>query len=291
MENKIKLFKASHFLLLFPVLLLFNCYEDVDYSGYLRSTDRVNDRFVQSNEWNKNHPLKNLVVNTDNYQVLVAADNHIGGVTNFKLMLEASKKTGNAAFVLVGDIVTGKKDDYLVFKNLLPNIDEVPYFLMVGNHDLYYDGWKLYYDYFGTTTYYFSIQTPTAKDIFICLDSGGGTLGNKQLAWLKNILTTERDVYRNCIVFTHVNFFRNRHTGSTNLLVPEINVLLDLFVHYCVDMVITGHDHIPFVHVFGNTTYITLAALADFDRNASYLKLGINEGKAGYEFISLQPIK
>lgn len=291
MANKIKYFKARHLLLLFPVLFFFNCYPDADFTGFIRSTDRVNDRFEQSEEWNKNHPFINLVVNTNNYQILVAADSHIGGVKNFNLLLDEAKKPANTAFVLVGDIVTGKKEDYLVFKNQLPDFAKTPYFLLTGNHDLYFDGWKLFYDYFGSSTYYFTIQTPAAKDIFICLDTGGGTLGDKQLAWLKNILSTERDNHRHCFVFTHVNFFRNRHTGSTNLLVPEINVLLDLFVQHRVNMVITGHDHIPFVHVFGNTTYITLAALADFDRNASYLKLGITEGKTGYEFISLQPIK
>jgi len=265
-------------------LFIAGCNSNLDFSGFIYSPDRVDSRFEQSDAWNKIHPFKKLIVNQENYQILVSGDNHIGGLTNFNIMLNEAKKPENLAFVMVGDIVTGKKEDYLAFKNELPDFGEVPYFLMVGNHDLYFDGWKIFYEYFGSSTYYFTVQTPTVKDIYICLDSGGGTLGDKQLAWLKNLLKTERDNYRNCIVFSHVNFFRDRHTGSTNPLVPELEVLLDLFSKYHVNMVIMGHDHVRAIDKFGYTTYLTMDALKDGVENASFLKLSIKEGKVVYEF-------
>jgi hypothetical protein len=269
-------------------MFLSNCSGDLDLSGFLHSHDRVNTRFEQSEAWNKTHPFKILHTDSENYQLLVAADNHIGGLKNFKIFLEEAKLPENLAFVLVGDFVTGKKEDYLAFKNELPDFDEVPYFLMAGNHELYFDGWKTFYEFFGSSTYYFSVQTPTVKDLYICLDSGSGTLGNKQIAWLKNVLETERENYKNCIVFSHVNFFRGRHTRSTNPLVAELEVLMGLFADNKVNMVIMGHDHIRAVNPFGYTTYLTLDAMLDNFSKASFMKLKISEGKVGFEFREIE---
>lgn len=111
-------------------LLFSNCNGELDFGGLLQSPDRVNTRFEQSDAWNKTHPFKTLHTNSENYQLLVAADNHIGGLKNYRILLEEAKLPENLGFVLVGDIVTGKKEDYLVLKNELPDFAEVPYFLM-----------------------------------------------------------------------------------------------------------------------------------------------------------------
>lgn len=267
-----------------PILIFSNCTSNLDFSGYIRSTDRVNNRFEQSEEWNKLHPFKTIAVSADNYQLLVAADNHIGPTNNLKKLVELTNNPENTALVLVGDIVTGKQEDYLVLKDLLANVTKIPHFSLVGNHDLYFDGWKNFYAYFGSSVYYFSVETPVAKDLFICLDSGGGTLGDKQLAWLKSVLENQRTIFRHCVVFSHVNFFRNRHTGSTNPLVPEIQTLLDLFSKHSVNMVISGHDHFRATQVFGKTTFVTLDAALDAMHNASFLKLAVKNGTVTYDF-------
>jgi len=273
---------------IFLLLLIFTgCNQQSDLSGMFYSFDRVNDRFLQSDVWNKTHSYKNLTVISENYQLLVAADNHIGGLVNLNKMIVEARKPENLAMVFVGDVVSGQKEDYDKLKNVLPDINEVPYFLIVGNHDLYFDGWKTFYEYFGSSSYYFTVQTPQNKDIFICLDSGGGTLGAKQLAWLKNLLSSELSNYRNCIIFTHVNFFRENHTRSTNILETELEVLLPLFAKYQVDMVIMGHNHSRSITDFGNTTYLTMDALKDGVSNASFVKLQVSEDKVGYTFQEL----
>jgi UDP-2,3-diacylglucosamine pyrophosphatase LpxH len=272
------------------VAILSGCSSKLDFSGFLFPDDLVDSRFVQSDQWNQTHPFKNLVVTSENYQLLVAADSHIGPIGNFNKFLTQASKPENTAFVMVGDIVSGHKEDYLVFKNALPDFNLVHYFLMAGNHDLYFDGWKSFYEDFGSSTYYFTVQTPTQSDLYICLDSGSGTLGGKQLAWLKNVLSTKRANYRNCVVFSHVNFFRNRHTGSTNPLVDELYVLMDLFAENRVDMVISGHDHVRSINNFGFTTYITLGAILDNFPQASFLKLKVTSTKADYEFVDLKSL-
>lgn len=284
MENKLKIVFSTFVL----TLLLTGCNNVLDFSGFIYSPDRVDDRFVQSDTWNQIHPFKTLTVNSDTYQILIAGDSHIGGLVNFDKLVNEAKKPENTAFVMVGDIVTGQKTDYDKLKNGLPDFSQVPYFLMVGNHDVYFNGWKTFYEYFGSSTYYFLVQTPTAKDIYICLDSGGGTLGEKQLAWLKNVLEKERQNSRNCVIFSHVNFFRDHHSGSTNPLETELEVLLPLFAKNRVNMVIMGHDHDRAIDKLGLTTYLTMDALKDNVFNASFVKLKITENKLGYEFQNIR---
>ncbi|MCK5839788.1 MAG: metallophosphoesterase [Bacteroidales bacterium] len=268
-------------------LLLSGCYKDLDLSGFIRSTDRVNTRFTQSEQWNSQHPFHEIIVAENNYSILVAADSHVGGTINFDKFVNEASEPDISAFVMVGDIVTGKEEDYAVFRQLLPSFDTVPYFLMAGNHDLYFDGWKTFYDYFGSSTYIFTIKTNQATDLFICLDTGGGTLGNKQLIWLENILQQSRSNYRNCTVFTHNNFSRPRKTMSTNPLVEELHILLDLFAAHDVNLVINGHDHSRAEEFFGGTTYLILDALLDGAPDASYLKLSVHNGEISYEFIDI----
>ena len=161
---------------------------------------------------------------------------------------------------------------------------------MIGNHDLYFDGWKQFYTHFGSTTYLFTVETPEASDLFICLDTGSGTLGSNQLEWLKNMLQEERPNYRKCVIFTHNNLFRIRHTTSTNPFVEEVRVLSELCLKHEIDMVITGHDHERNAVKFGNTTHITMDALQDISENAGYFTLFINQGEIDFEFVELKQI-
>jgi len=284
MANKIKLSTIKHLTLFTWVVLLSNCSDDKDLSGAIYASDSVNDRFEQSIEWNKIHPSKHFELTSEHYSILVGADSHIGGTKNFNALVAEARKPENLALVMIGDLVSGQKEDYEILNQNLPSFNEVPYFLMVGNHDLFFNGWKTFYEYFGSSTYYFTVSTPTANDIYICIDSGSGTIGNKQLEWLISLLTTERANYRNCIVLTHVNFFRNHNQIATNPLVDEIYVLLDLFAKNQINLVITGHDHRKAVYVFGNTTYITLNSIADSNKTPSYLNINISDQKADYEF-------
>jgi len=284
MANRI--IKIFSFILLI-LLVIPGCYKDVDYTGFIRSTDRVNKRFSQSIQWNNQNPDREIILNTNNYNLMVAADCHIGGTINFEKLLSISKAPETSSLFIVGDITTGRKEDYDIIKQILDETDSVSYFLITGNHDLYFDGWKTFFSYFGSSTYTVSIETPQAKDLYICIDTGGGTVGDKQLAWLRDILRNTRNNFRHCVVITHNNFFRNRFTTSTNPLVEELYVLLELFMEHHVNLVITGHDHQRYEEVFGTTTYITLDALIDGLSNASCLKIIVTDESTGYQFIKL----
>ena len=185
---------------------------------------------------------------------------------------------------MVGDLTTGLRHDYSLFQQHLPDQDSLHSFLIAGNHDMFSEGWEEFYSRFGSSSYFFTIKTPVARDLFICLDTGGGTLGDKQLEWLINLLQTNRTKYRRCIVFTHNNILRPRHVETTNPFIEELHVLFDIFTEYQVDMVVTGHDHKHDATVFGKTTYIIMDALKDGSNNAGYMKIGVNKGVIDYTF-------
>jgi len=269
-------------LFLMPLLLI-SCIGDADLTGFIRSTDRIEDRFAISMEYNAD--LERIVqVESDVYELIIAADIHIGDTVNYNRFLKDALLPEIAAMVLVGDIVTGRKEDYELLNRVLPAVNQRHAFLLTGNHELYFDGWKHFNRLFGSSVYSFTVVTPTGRDLYICLDSGSGTLGKSQMKWLRNMLESSRKNYRYCVVFTHNNLFRNRFTFSTNPPENEVIVLMDLFLEHNVDMVVTGHDHIRAINLFGNTTYVTLDALADYHFNASYMKLRAANAGLSYRF-------
>jgi len=261
------------------------CIGDADLTGFIRSTDRIEDRFKASMQWNALNPFKTIIVGTEEYNLLVSADLHVGKTEYYQAFLTRGLQSDIEAMVFVGDFVTGKEADYEIFHQLLPDYQTKPSFLLTGNHELYFDGWKHFQRLYGTSVFYFTVETPSATDLYICLDSGSGTLGKSQLAWLKDLLQQDRNLYDQCVIFSHVNFFRNRFTPTATPLVNELLVLLDLFEKHQVNLVIVGHDHVRSLNQLGNTTYLTLDALIDGTPNASYIILKKAIPGLTYEFI------
>ncbi len=268
------------------IMLFFAC-DYFEMRGFVASYESADERFDQSSDWNDKHPFKDVSFPDDDYTICVMADSHVGGTDNLNVFIDDAIGINAVAAVMVGDITSGHAVDYLKFIDRLPDQDVLLTFSVVGNHDLYFDGWKKFYDLFGSTTYYFSVTTPVASDLYICLDTGSGTLGSSQYAWLKKVLENDRPQYRHCVVFTHNNLFRVRHTTVTNPCVEELRALSDLTVRHAVDMVITGHDHKRNLVKLGNTTHITLDALKDGCANAGYCNLHVHDDIIEHKFVSL----
>lgn len=268
--------QTMRLLLIVSILFVAGC-EKIDIRGTFVSYESVNERFEQSMQWNQQNPYKELTAPAEDYELFVMGDSHVGGIKNLNSFLKGAVDANALAIVMAGDLTTGKADDYIVFSENFANSGGIDIFLMAGNHDLYFDGWKEFRSRFGSSTYYFTVRTPDTTDLFICLDSGSGTLGSKQLSWLKELLKDERPKHRHCVVITHVNFFRARHTSSTNPQVEELQVLMDLFLTHRVDMVITGHDHKKSSEKIGVTRYVIMNALLDDFKDAGYLVLSVEK--------------
>lgn len=250
----------------------------------LISTETANYRFNQSNEWNKHHPELAISVTANDYTILSVADCHVGTTTNLNRFFVIAKTTPFNVIVMNGDLTLGHDYDYDAFEKCLPDRDSIPLFLIAGNHDIYFNGWEEYFARFGSSTYVFTVNTPQATDLFICLDSSGGTLGEDQMNWFEQVLLNRRKDYRHCFVITHNNMFRERHSTSTNPFVEELHTLISLFTKFHVDMVITGHDHHCADSMFGVTRYVQLDAMNDGASNAGYFKLNVKNEEVIYSF-------
>ena len=255
--------------------------------GPTSSSEPVDKRFSESMEWNMKHPYTEINVESDDYTILTMADIHVGGTINLDRFLNIARNAKPAAVIIDGDLNGGKAEEYDTFEKHFPKNDSLRSFYLAGNHDLWHNGWEDFYSRFGSSSYYFTVITPAGTDLFICLDTGGGTLGKLQTEWFTEILQTMRSSYRRCVVITHINLFRPRKTESTNLVEEELVFLMDLFARHNVDMVITGHDHVRNVEVFGVTTYIVVDALEDGLSNAGYMNMRVKNGEIGYEFVSI----
>jgi predicted phosphodiesterase len=277
--------KTLYFLL---ATFLCSCSKDLDLRGLFYSEDNADERFEQSMSWNTMHESVDLETETDQYSFLVAGDVHAGGTENLDRFISRTETEEIKFAVIVGDLTTGHEADYLVFDEHASTNLSKTHFFITGNHDLFFDGWNSYYAHFGSSTYTFTVTTPAASDLFICLESGSGTLGSKQFNWLRNVLGNERSSYRNCTVFTHTNFFREHQTSSTNPMAEELEELLSLFSENNVNIVIMGHDHKHSEEWLGNTLYLTLDALEDNFEDASFAKIVIGEGNISYRFMPVQ---
>jgi 3',5'-cyclic AMP phosphodiesterase CpdA len=269
------------------LLLLISCRYDLDVTGFVYTPVPVKERFEKSVQWNSDHPPRETMIEGDNYTVLVGSDSHVGGTHNLSCMISQALEEGAAMIAIAGDLSTGWPEDYDIAVAELEGAGTIPVCVVPGNHDLYFGGWESFFSNFGASAYTMAVHTTDTSDLFIFLDTGGGTLGSGQLEWLKQLLQEQREDYRYATVITHVNFFRNRFTTSTNILNEEVIVLLDLFAKQRVDIVIQGHDHKRHEELFGSTTYITLDALKDGTGSASFLQLHVGKEKISYNFIDL----
>lgn len=281
MENKL-----IHIIFIYLIISLSAC-NYADIGGAFITEKSINQRFVESQNHNKFQQPITINIPTDNYKMAVMADVHIGSTLNFDKAISKIKNQNYNALILNGDICNGNKSDFNRYFAHIKQVEPIPYFPLVGNHELYFSGWANYLAYFGSSTYYFSIKSNKAEDLIICLDTGSGTLGSKQLAWFKNLLATKRKGYRNCIVFTHNNLYRIRHTSSTNPLTEELLVMTELFARYRVNMVVAGHDHRKNVQTLGNTVHITLNAMVDGFEHADFLTISSNDGIVSYQFTEI----
>ena len=262
------------------------CYES-DMKGMFVGDRSSNERFSDSQTYNNTHPFMDLLSPTESYTILGFADSHLGPTAHLDQMIEDGIDMGAVAVLMAGDLSSGHEKDYQIFEEHLPHPDTLMTFPIAGNHDLYFEGWEHFYHRFGTSTFYFTVTTPSTSDLYVALESGGGTLGSLQLEWLKEVLLTERPNHRKCVIVTHNNLFRFHRTGSTNPQIEELYVLMELFTKHDVNMVITGHDHLRSENTFGLTTHITMDALKDEASNASYLKLDLVDGELVSSFTVL----
>lgn len=246
----------------------------------------VNERFQQSMDYKMvTEPLVFSVPSSD-YDVYVCTDVHVDETTNNldAFVADYLADADAAPFALcLGDIINATGHYELFMDHIKPILDSPVDTLLctVGNHDIYYNQWDIYRSYFKTSTYTFEVQMPGGmKDLWICLDSGAGTVGSKQMEWLeKTLANTSKAGYRHTIIFTHTHFFRKDDSQShtSNFNTEEGYALMNLFSENGVDLVLSGHDHYRETTHFKGVEYRVIDALQDHYPNAFYAIITLSD--------------
>lgn len=289
-------------ILILPFVALAACNPNYDMPGMFNgSSVRADERFVQSMQYNDKAGYAHVIVPED-YRIYACTDSHVDSTTrNLEQFVKAYKADINCPFAIhLGDLINAK-DNYPRFFQAMAVKPDKPVigkelgdtvFYTLGNHDLYFNQWEEYKKYIPTSTYWFDTRTKEGKllDLFICLDSGEGTLGVKPLKWLNDILAEKSEAgYRHIIVFTHTHMFKQDDSQghTSNYSMEETYDITSLLTRYGVEMYWSGHDHSREITKYGGVTYIVVDSLEDPDPNPFYMI--VNMGNyISYDFISLK---
>lgn len=290
--------KKYSILFAFAAVLASCAHGNLDMAGmFSGSSPRSDSRFETSNAYNEHHGFPVVMVD-DTYRVYVCTDTHVDtSIYNLGVWMRAYKSDSQCPFAIhLGDLVNAD-GHYPLFDSAMHIVPEGyvsgkdTLFVTVGNHDIYYGQWTQFVEYFRTASYLFETKSKTTGqllDLYICLDSSDGTIGRKQMAWLKDVLTKAQDKkYRHIIVYTHTHVFKqDASQGHTsNYSIEETYELLGLMSQYGVELVMMGHDHSREVTSYGGCTYIIVDSMQDIQRDPYYMVLSIGE-KIRYDFVN-----
>ena len=271
--------KTKHLILLTATLVLASC-NRLDVTGmFFSSGTHTEDRVAQWLEWNDQHSATVINGAPDQYNIYVCSDIHLEGNTDrISQFLQHEYADPSGLFSIVnGDLAneSGPRPFRLLDSLLrLPSASDTC-FVTIGNHDIYFDCQQYFQQYFHTSTYTVTVQTISgAKDLFVFLDSGNATHGQRQLQWLRQLLQ-QRDQYRHVVVSTHTCLFRTSYNYSTtpaaNLPEEEYYQLLDLMSDHNVSLFLMGHFHHKEEHTLGGVPYVMTDNLNEQEDQPSYL--------------------
>ena len=279
----------KNYLYIAAALLLSACSEDstLDIAGmFSPNGEVVNTRFEQSIAYNQSRGVISLDMGADEYMVYVCTDSHITRKSHQNLdyfIAQYKAETAPKVAVHLGDVIDAQKN--------LPCADSILHFagqtiadtifVTPGNHDIYFKQWQEFRQFFKTGTYWFETRNGAKKlDLFICLDSAEGTLGDKQTEWLRNLLETKsKEGYRRMIVFTHTHLWKldSSQGHTSNMALEETYEITSLLAQYKIPYVWSGHQHARQSVVFKGVNYLVLNATKDTEKGQSYMTARIGD--------------
>jgi predicted phosphodiesterase len=295
MKNNVQIYLLSILLVLGSVFNACGPDARLDMIGTISGTSpRIDQRLADSEKYNATHPFVTLKAYDETYHVYVCTDTHMTTeVTRWQYFIDTYRNDILCPVAIhLGDIVDaqGHFDEvYNAFTAIPKNSTKQDTLMVVaGNHDICFSQWPAFVETFKTSTYYFIVETPKGKkDLYIMYDSADGTMGTKQLAWLKSILEWAcNEEFRHIIVGTHTHFFKrdNSQEIATNYTIEETYALLNLFQSHGVDMIWTGHDHCREVTYYKNMTSIIVDSMKEDDKAPHYMRVIMGD-KITYDFI------
>ena len=153
--------------------------------------------------------------------------------------------------------------------------------MTAGNHDIYFKQWDIFRDYFKTSVYWFDTYNGGKKlDLFICLDTAEGTLGEDQFRWLKELLSIKsKEGYRRIIVYTHTHFWKldGSQGYTSNFALEDTYELAGVFAQNKVNYVWSGHQHARQSVLFKGVNFLVLDATKDSENGQAYMTVEMGE--------------
>ena len=276
------------------VALVAGC-DRYDIKGmFVPTSDLIATRFEQSMTANEGKPLA-VVEAAEEYLFYVSTDPHVDGTNNnIRTFVTDLRNDAGASFgIVLGDLTDrpGKFPFYLeaTAYDASKHANNTPVFNVLGNHDIFFDGWGDYLKLIGPSVYWFEVSFAGGKDLFLVLDSATGTLGAKQTKWLKEFLAANRTKYRHCIISKHTNLFNTDNTQSTsgNMPFEESFALMELFARHNVTLVLQGHDHYREDLTNNGVRYTIVGTIKDEATEPEYLKVAVSPVGVTYEWVEM----
>ena len=283
----------ARIIILAAMALMLGACNRLDVKGmFFSSGSHTEDRVAEWLEWNQQHGENVITGVPDTYSVYACSDIHLeGDAMRVATVLERENADPLGLFAIVlGDIANESGERPFRLMDSVARLGSDTCFVILGNHDIYFDCEQYYKQYFHTSTYTVTVQTVSgAKDLFIFLDSGNATHGKRQLAWLKEVLQHRSD-YRHVVVGTHTCLFRTSYnyntTPAANLPEDECYELLNLMDENDVSLFLMGHFHHKEEHLIGGVPYVMTDNLNEEKDTPSYLVVTLGN-EVNYKYCEL----
>lgn len=282
----------KHILYIALAVMMTACSDDMtlDLLGMFSPNGEVVDvRYDQSMAYNATQGEIHLNMGSDDYMMYVCTDSHITRKShkNLDYFIDTyNAETAPKIAVHLGDLIDAQKNFPCADSVLSLANDHL--FITPGNHDVYFKQWPIYRSYFNTSIYWFDTNNGSKKlDLFICLDTADGTLGTKQMKWLRELLEQKsKEGYRRIIVYTHTHFWKldDSQGHTSNFSLEETYELAALLAQYNVAYVWSGHQHARQSVLFRGVNYLVLDATKDSEKGQSYMTVQMGE-HAIYHYI------
>ncbi|MBO4639815.1 MAG: metallophosphoesterase [Treponema sp.] len=254
-------------LLCLACLLFSSCEYDLENAFYRADDTDARTRVCYTlSDSETPHPSSEL------YTIAVFSDIHFGGKSStrheqdFLNWLEKSKEEGKCpefCFCL-GDITEhGKKSEFEAYNEFCKKVESLlgdgKVYNVLGNHDLYNNGWDNYKEMIFPYKSMYTFKTKTFS--WYCIDSASGTLGKNQYDTLKSLFANDSAPK---IILTHVPAYSNplNYMGYFSFQnTYESDMLLTLYSKNNVKSVFSGHIHQSYKNYFNNFVEITVPCI------------------------------
>ena len=298
--------KKQHLILIAAAAIFAMGCNRLDIAGMVINRSDTEERVADWLDYNAQNGEPVIEDAPDEYHVYSCSDSHYserdsivtqGANDRLYQYITAMRNDSEALFAIhAGDMVneSGEKGFVMTEEAIRYNLEtqaaDKPCFLVIGNHDVYFDCATFFKQHFHTSTYTVTVKTVSGyQDLYVFLDSGNGTHGKRQLDWLEKQLSN-RDKYRHCFVISHNWLFRTSYnyttTPAANLPQDEQYAFMDLMSRSNVNMVIMGHFHMREQRQFGGVQYVMTDNLNEDVETPSYLVVNVG-AKVTYEYQEL----